>query len=189
MTSALRALPATRFDPAPAHPQPELLAALQQLAPRGRSLDLAAGDGGSVLALAAMGLDAWGLDGDRAAVEQARLRADLEGLRATFVHGDVCDPARVGRRFDVLTDGRVFHARPPGDRQRLVLSARQSLRPGAHLVLLGVAAGVDPALPGIDEDALCDAFIDGWTEVLVRPARFFADGGQRPAWLGIFRRD
>lgn len=108
-----------------------------------RVVDLGCGDGRLVVAAAARGADAVGIERDPDLVERARRRADDQGVadRTTFVHGD----ARTAELDEVDV---VFAFLPVEVVAELLPRVLDRMRPGAVLLIHEqnrLPAGVDPA--------------------------------------------
>jgi SAM-dependent methyltransferase len=112
---------------------------LQRLAPIRagiRVLDLGCGYGRFSLPLARLGCDVTALDGSAAQLELARAAAEEEGLRVSFVHGDMRE-LDMAQRFDVvlLLGTALGYVEDPGGDEVAVRAAARSLAPGGTLVV------------------------------------------------------
>src|SRR5687767_11958657 len=91
-------------------PQPAFAALAGAGLLRGRVLDAGCGTGEHALLAASLGLDAVGIDAAPTAIARAQANAELRGLAARFVVGDVLDvPALVEGQFDTVFDSGLFH--------------------------------------------------------------------------------
>jgi cyclopropane fatty-acyl-phospholipid synthase-like methyltransferase len=111
-----------REDPAYGlQPSAELAAALKQLRPCGRALDLGAGAGRDTLALAAAGLQVTCVDLSERGLQQIVARAAARGLesRVETAHDDVRDWAIPAGQFSVIVGTTVLDHIPAADAQRL----------------------------------------------------------------------
>ncbi len=75
----------------------------------GKVLDLGAGPGTQSIELARRGFDVTGIDIAEAAVREARIRAEREGVNVTFKRDDILN-TRLNGRFDLIIDRGCFHA-------------------------------------------------------------------------------
>ena len=176
-------------------PQPDMVAAFEELAIAGSAIDLGCGTGEHVLELARRGLDAWGLDSTAGAIAAARGKAadrDLPG--ASWVVGDALDLAALGRGFDTVLDCGLFHVIAEPDRRRYLAELDHALpHPGARHLMLGFQANSNEFGPRgyTPEELRSDYFPpSAWTEEFIRPATYFtrASHGDAEAWLSSFVR-
>lgn len=149
------------------------LALVTRLCPRGGSV-LDVGGGTSLLAgkLVAAGLDVTMLDLSGAALRRAQERSGEAAGKIRWVVGDVCGPSWPAQGpFDVWHDRAVFHfLSDPDDRRTYVRRARESVRPGGHVVVATFAPDGPERCSGLpvqryDADALAAAFAPGLTLV------------------------
>jgi SAM-dependent methyltransferase len=173
-------------------PQPELLVAFDELALTGSVLDLGCGTGENTLELARRGLEAWGLDATPAALAIAEKKRAARGLAATFVLGDALDLAPLSRTFDTVLDCGLYHVLEDEERRTYRRELDHVLRPGGRFLMLGLATNPGgPGPRGYSVDDLRAAFDNGYREVFVRSASFWAtsERGHKPAWLSLFVRE
>lgn len=172
-------------------PQPDLLAAFDELSLAGSVLDLGCGTGENALELARRGLEVWGLDATPAALAMAEEKRTARGLSATFVHGDALDLSALHRSFDTVLDCGLYHVLEDEERRSYRRSVDLVLRSGGRFLMLGLATNTSGRGPrGYSIDDVRAGFGDGYEEVFVRPALFWAtlDRGNLPAWLSLFIR-
>lgn len=172
-------------------PQPDLVAALDEVLLSGSVLDLGCGTGENTLELARRGLEVWGLDATPAALAMAEEKRAARGLSATFVQGDALDLTALHRCFDTVLDCGLYHVLEDEERRRHRRSVDLVLHPGGRILMLGLATNTSGRGPrGYSVDELRAGFGDGYEEVFVRPATFWAtpDHENLPAWLSLFIR-
>jgi ubiquinone/menaquinone biosynthesis C-methylase UbiE len=174
-------------------PQPDLVAAFDELGLTGSVLDLGCGTGENALELARRGLDVWGLDSTPAAIAAAEKKRDARGLSATFVVGDALDLAPLGRTFDTVLDCGLFHVIDEEERRAYVHEVRKVLRIGGRHLMLGFATNMSGRGPrGYTADELRASFADGFREVFIRPTAFKAnleEEEKKAAWLSLCVRE
>lgn len=107
--------------------------------PPGRALDLGSGTGRNAIYLAGRGWDAVGVEMSGYAVEVARRKAEVQGVPARFVQGDVTrlPELEIGSAFNLFMDGGCYHTLPPGRRDAYGESVTAVAAPGARLVMVG----------------------------------------------------
>jgi SAM-dependent methyltransferase len=173
-------------------PQPDLLAAFDELPLTGSVLDLGCGTGENTLELARRGLEAWGLDATPAALAVAEKKRAARGLAATFVLGDALDLVPLVRTFDTVLDCGLYHVLEDAERRAYRREIDRVLRPGGRFLMLGLATNPGgPGPRGYSVEELRAAFGKGYREVFVRSASFWAtpDRGRKQAWLSLFVRE
>jgi SAM-dependent methyltransferase len=173
-------------------PQPELLAVFDELALTGSVIDLGCGTGENTLELARRGLEALGLDATPGAIAMAETKCAARNLTATFVVGDVLDLAPLNRTFDTALDCGLYHVLEDEERLTYRCEIDRVLLPGGRFLMLGLATNPDgPGPRGYSPDELRAVFDNGYREVFVRPALFWATRGRgnKPAWLSLFIRE
>jgi 2-polyprenyl-3-methyl-5-hydroxy-6-metoxy-1,4-benzoquinol methylase len=99
----------------------------------GPALDLACGSGLSTMPLARLGLATTGLDLAEGMLAHARRKAEAEGLRVEWVHGDV-RRFQLGRRFRFIQmTGNAFQAMlTEADQLALLARVAEHLAPGGR---------------------------------------------------------
>ncbi len=111
--------------------------ALRDLAPRGRALDLACGEGRNAIWLAEKGWQVTGVDFSRVAIERARKLAEQRGAAVELIEADVTswEPEPGAFALAVVTYLQV----PPADRRAVWAHAARALAPGGEAFLVGHA--------------------------------------------------
>jgi SAM-dependent methyltransferase len=160
--------------------QPALMALFDTFPPVAPALDVGSGSGDHVVALAARGVDAVGLEFVERAVQLAHTR--LEGLppvvaqRAEFVVGDALTPSALGRQFATIVDSGFYHLFDADTCARLADELAACLIPGGRLYLLEFAVEFPaPNMPrAITEPELRTVFSAerGWTIRALHAAEF-----------------
>ena len=116
--------------------QVERLETLLDIEPPARVLDLCCGPGRHTLALARRGYRVLGVDRTERFLEEARERADAEGLDVDLAHSDMRDfvePEGFDAAINMLTSFGYFP--DPEDDDRVVANLHASLVPGGRVVL------------------------------------------------------
>ncbi len=107
-------------------------------APGARQLDIGCAYGGTPIAFARAGADAYGVEIDPGLLELARLNlADHPGVRCTLLNGDILQPAIADGlgRFDIITcDNVIEHV----ERARELVSAIAQLLKPAGACVMGI---------------------------------------------------
>ena len=144
----------------------------------GRVLDAGCGSGENALALAARGLDVWGIDIVDSAIGRARAKAAARGLPAArFLVGDALGLGELGMTFDAVLDCGLFHAFTDEERALYRLGLEAVLPPGGRLALLGFSDRQAPETGGcpgprrLGAHEFAAAF-PTWRVLAVEPARF-----------------
>ena len=123
---------------------PEIVAILEngRLRPPGRALDLGCGTGTNAIYLARRGFDVMAIDISRAAIAQARRKAQSIGAAIHFVRGDVSYMDRwvTADSIDFAYDIGCFHALADGARTRYVHALSSVLRPHAIYMMYAFTA-------------------------------------------------
>jgi len=100
----------------------------------GKFLDLGTGPGTQAIALARRGFQVTATDLSETAVQNARIRAEAEGLSITFRQDDILK-SHLDHGFDILLDRGVFHVFPPNLRPDYVAVIGRLLKPQGYLFL------------------------------------------------------
>jgi SAM-dependent methyltransferase len=169
----------------------------------GSVLDAGCGAGEHTIHLAARGYDVLGVDASAPAVVAALANATAHRVIARFAVADALRlPPRP--RYDTVLDSALFHIFGPADRARYAASLHGACRPGAALHLLALADTGPVFGPRVGQQAIRDAFGEGWVvervdvsryrgvvrrpedaEAVGRPVGALVD---LPAWLARIRR-
>lgn len=160
---------------------------------RGAVLELGCGTGEHTLLAARHGLEATGVDLSPTAIEQARAKAADRGLTARFLVDDALEVHRLGATFDTVLDSGFFHVLSDEDRERLAVSLRRVMAPGATYYLLCFSDRVpgDAGPRRIHQEEIRGVFTDGlsvdWIRESFMEATFL--DVPVPAWLAKVDRD
>lgn len=151
-------------------PQPAFARLIACGAVRGRVVDVGCGTGEHVLACAAAGLDATGLDIAEAPLAVARGKAAERGLPARFLRHDVRRLPDLGETFDTVLDCGLFHIFIGADRDAYTAAVTTATTRGSRLFLLSFLS--QPGSPGqqITAGTVGEAFADGWRTGPIEPA-------------------
>ena len=168
-------------------PQPSIVRLADEGAFHGRILDAGCGSGENALELAARGLEVWGIDGARTAIERARAKAATRHLEATFAVADALNLAALDEGFDGVIDCGLFHTFEDADRARYVQSLASVVVSGGIVHLLCFSE-LEPWGGGprrVTQAEIRSALRDGWRVERIEPERFetllHRDGAR--AWL------
>ena len=88
--------------------------------PAGRAIDLGCGTGSNAVFLAQHGFEVTGVDFARAAIDKARAKAEIAGVRVDFLVDDLTALRRVSGTFDLLVDYGVLDDLQDRDRDLYV---------------------------------------------------------------------
>jgi SAM-dependent methyltransferase len=102
----------------------------------GPVLELACGTGRLTLAIAAKGVEIWGLDIEATMLAQARAKAEAQGLGVEWVQADIRD-YDLGRRFKLIfiPFNSLLHLHDQASYRDFFASARRHLLPGGRLII------------------------------------------------------
>jgi SAM-dependent methyltransferase len=126
------------------------LALVREFCPRGRVIDIGAGNSVLTDRLLDGGYSVTALDISPAAVDRLRQRLANKAEAARFIVADVTSVGEIGT-FDVWHDRAVFHfLTEPADRARYVSLMTRSLAPGGHAIIATFAPDGPPQCSGLD---------------------------------------
>lgn len=159
----------------------------------GSVLDIGCGTGEHALFFAEKGFEAWGIDAAPLAIRKAQEKAEARELDAHFLVLDALDLARLGRKFDTVTDSGLFHTLSDENRPVFENSLSAVLPHGGNYFMLCFSdkepGGYD--MPRrIPEQVIRDTFRDGWTIRYIRPTVFessIGTGGHQ-AWISSIEK-
>ncbi len=127
--------PWTRHPPEPMVDR--FLAFLQDEKPDARVLDIGCGDGWLSLKAAERGLEVWGIDSSKTAIERARRESQRRGLsdRVEFSVGNALELAYEDDFFDAMLDRGLFHHILPENRSLYFDNILRVLKPRSYIYL------------------------------------------------------
>lgn len=175
--------------------QPAFVELANEGAIKGSVLDLGCGTGDNVLEMAERGHEAWGIDIVDMAIDQARAKARLRGLDATFLVGDALEIEHLNRTFDTVLDCGLFHSFSDPEREIYAQQLSAVLPPGGRFHLMCLSDWEDDSWGGprrISQAEIIDTFRQGWAVDDIREARFVVDPRFRiraHAWLASLVRE
>ncbi|HEV8623201.1 MAG TPA: class I SAM-dependent methyltransferase, partial [Acidimicrobiia bacterium] len=101
----------------------------------GAVLDVGCGLGDNAIYLAAQGHQVTGIDAAPTAIEQARQRAQQQGVGVEFSMADATSLAGFEGRFDSVLDGACYHCLDEDARHAYAAALHRATRPDALLTL------------------------------------------------------
>jgi ubiquinone/menaquinone biosynthesis C-methylase UbiE len=161
---------------------------------KGSVLDVGCGTGDNVLEMAERGNEAWGIDIVPMAIDQAKAKAKLRGIEATFLVGDALEIEALGRTFDTVIDCGLFHTFSDPERILYEQQLAKVVPPGGVVHLMVMSDWEDPDWGGprrISQADILDTFRDGWRVDDIREARFntLFPNIRAHAWLATLLRE
>jgi ubiquinone/menaquinone biosynthesis C-methylase UbiE len=161
---------------------------------KGSVLDVGCGTGDNALEMAERGHEAWGIDIVPMAIDQAKAKARLRGIEATFLVGDALEAEHLNRTFDTVLDCGLFHTFSDPERVLYEQQLAKVLPPGGVLHLMAMSDWEDPAWGGprrVSQADLLDTFRSGWRVDDIREARFSTlfPNIKAHAWLATLVRE
>jgi SAM-dependent methyltransferase len=142
---------------------------------KGSVLDVGCGTGEVALEMAERGHEAWGIDVVEVAIDQARAKARLRSLEATFLVGDALEMEHLGRTFGTVIDCGLFHTFSDPEREVYADQLAHVLEPGGRLHILCLSDWEDASWGGprrVSQAEIIDTFRVGWRVDDIREARF-----------------
>ena len=131
----------------------------------GRALDVGCGSGRDAVHLAGRGFEVTGVELVAEALERARQRARVEGVRVQWVQGDVGRLDRLSLRpgYTLLYDFGCIQGLDETARAGAATGLTQLASPGATLLLMAFRRSRRVLLPrGMDAPEIQQLFADGW---------------------------
>jgi SAM-dependent methyltransferase len=120
-----------------AEPNRFVVEELEALAPRGRALDLACGEGRNAIWLAQQGWDVTAVDFSEVAIARARQLAAGRGVEVEWVRADLLSYAPEQRGFGLVLI--AYLQIPAPELRRVLASTASALAPGGELFMIGHA--------------------------------------------------
>lgn len=161
----------------------------------GAVLDVGCGTGDVVLEMAERGNDAWGIDLASRAIDQAKAKARLRGLKACFLVGDALELEHLNRTFDTVLDCGLFHSLSDAERELYERQLASVVRVGGVFHLMVMSDWEDGGWGGprrISQAEILDVFRHGWRVDDIQEARFLTLPQYRirgHAWLATIVRE
>jgi SAM-dependent methyltransferase len=175
------------------HPQPAIVRLASEGGFAGAVLDAGCGTGENALHIASLGLSVLGVDVAETALAIARKKAINRGIKLEFAAADALQLERLGRMFQTVLDGGLFHTFDGGERTRYAASlASVTENDGTLYVLCFSDDGPETGPHPMSKEDLRAAFnpSNGWNVVTIDPDRVetnYHDHGA-PAWLATIKR-
>lgn len=161
----------------------------------GSVLDVGCGTGDNVMEMAERGNDAWGIDIVPMAIDQAKAKAKLRGIKATFLVGDALEIEHLNRSFDTIIDCGLFHTFSDPERILYEEQLAKTISPGGVLHLMVMSDWEDDSWGGprrVSQAEIIDTFREGWRVDDIKEAKFTTNPGYRikaHAWLATLVRE
>ena len=174
-------------------PQPAIMRLASEGRFAGTVLDAGCGTGENALHIASLGLSVVGVDVADTALAIARAKAADRKIKIEFAAADAFELEHLGRKFDTVLDGGLFHTFDSEERSRYVASlASVTERHGTLYVLCFSDIGPDIGPHPVRQAELRAAFSprNGWNVVAIESDRVqtrYHDHGA-PAWLATIKR-
>jgi SAM-dependent methyltransferase len=158
----------------------------------GRVLDVGCGTGEHALMVAAMGLDATGLDAATTAIAIAKRKAEERALNVHFMTWNALELADLGQSFDTVLDCGLFHVFEDADRLKFVAGLRTCMPAGARYYML-CFSDLEPGDWGprrVRQEEIRLNFGDGWLVESIEASmlEITFDPGSARAWLASIVR-
>ena len=174
-------------------PQREFVRLAEKGEVRGKVLDVGCGTGENAIFFAKRGLEVWGVDAAPRAIEKAERKADLKGVKVTFLVADALRLERLKLRFDTITDCGLFHTFSDEERSKFIRSLNSALEPGGTYLMLCFSEREPTEWGGprrVTREEIRKTFREGWNVNYIKDARFEStyhqNGGM--GWLSSITR-
>jgi SAM-dependent methyltransferase len=167
--------------------QPAIAALEERGEISGKILDVGCGWGETTIFLAQKGYNVRGVDLVPSAVEKARSKARVLGLKDLFFVHDVLNLNNAKGIYDTIIDVGLFHTLSDKDRGRYASAMSSVLKESGKLFILCFSS-LHTGFLGprrISRNEILDVFAQGWEVVYIRQARYHArfPRGGADAWL------
>ena len=176
------------------HPQPAIVRLASQGAFIGSVLDAGCGTGENALHVASLGHSVLGVDVAETALAIAREKAKHRRIDAEFALADAFKLETVGRRFESVMDGGLFHTFDADERPRYVAGLSSVTDHSGTLYVLCFSDAAPDTVPHpVSQSDLRAVFNPGtgWQIAAIEAERvhttFHGDDGA-PAWLATIKR-
>lgn len=113
---------------------PELLEFITNHVP-GSALDLGCGTGTNAITLAKNQWEVIGIDFVKNAINQAKIKADIEKVDITFIVGDVTDLKNINKKFDLVLDIGCFHSLFEYQKKKYISNLNKIITPSGAFLL------------------------------------------------------
>jgi SAM-dependent methyltransferase len=132
--------------------------------PKGKALDVGCGTGDTSIYLARHGWDVTAVDFVSLALERARAKSEVAGVRVRYVRADVTQLGTfgVGTGFQLAVDNGCMHGLSDADRDAYVRELSAAVVPGGRLVLAAFAERKRRGPRGFDRPEVERRFTPGW---------------------------
>jgi SAM-dependent methyltransferase len=147
-------------------------------------LEPGCGTGENALALAAHGLDVYGVDVAPTALEKAQHEARTRGIdTAHFQIADALHLADLGKTFRTALDCGLFHTFDDDERRQYVESLASVVTGTAYVLCFSDATSGDGGPRRISRAEILDSFRDGWQVERIEPVPYETRFGAAAGWL------
>lgn len=181
-------------------PQSPFLSVVDQI--KSPVLDIGCGTGNTAIFLAKKGHKVTGVDFIEAAIQQARTKAEANGVSVNFLVKDAMTLIDWNKSFTSIIDSGLFHIytseKQKHEQSRYVQGLAHVIKPGGKLFLLTFTQEAPEG--GVSKQELYDIFNDGWEiesiqqvigevnqEFMAKHPELYPEGGPK-MWFAVIRR-